>query len=289
MARISVTASPYLMLTKPGIIMGNAITTVGGFLLASKGHFQPYLFLATLIGLSCIIGSACVFNNYIDREIDQKMARTKHRALASGLISGKNAIIFGIALFVLGISVLFFFTNGLALGVALFGFFVYVILYTLSKTRSKYSTLIGSFAGAAPPVVGYCSASRHFDTGALVFFSLLALWQLPHFLAIAIYRIEDYRAASIPVLPIEKGMKTTKVHMLLYIVAFMVVASMLTIYRYTGMLFLGTTLTLGTAWLLLGLKGLNAADDKLWARQMFFFSLIVIMGVSLIIPFSVVS
>ena len=88
------TFKTYCLLTKPGIIMGNLITMAGGFVLASSGKINPLLFLATLIGLSCIIGSACVFNNYIDREADEKMLRTKNRPLPRGDISLKNALVF---------------------------------------------------------------------------------------------------------------------------------------------------------------------------------------------------
>ena len=286
MARIKATTAPYMMLTKPGIMMGNIITTAGGFFLASRGGFDPWLFLATMIGLSLIIASACVFNNYIDRNLDKKMARTKHRALALGIISTRSALVFGTALVILGSIVLFLLTNFHALSVALLGFFVYVIFYSFSKSRSVHGTMIGSIAGATPPVVGYCAVSGQFDAGALIFFFLMILWQMPHFFAIAIYRLEDYAAANIPVLPIKKGIKTTKMHMLLYILGFIGASFMLSLFGYTGHSFLIVTSLLGLAWLGLCIKGFKDVNDKLWARQMFFISLIVIIGVCIAIPLS---
>src|SRR5271156_6328357 len=107
MQRVSTTAfsdqaKAYYLLIKPGIIMGNAITASGGFALAARGHIDLRVFLAALVGLSLIIGSACVFNNYIDRNADQKMARTQNRALATGMISSQNAIVFALSLGLLG-------------------------------------------------------------------------------------------------------------------------------------------------------------------------------------------
>jgi protoheme IX farnesyltransferase len=281
------TPRTYYLLTKPGIIMGNVITTAGGFALASKGNFSFWLFFATLVGLSFVIGSGCVWNNYIDRHSDQKMKRTKNRALASGAIATQNAIFFALALGVIGSAVLFFFTNGIATAVALFGFFVYVILYSHSKYRTIHGTLIGSIAGAVPPVVGYCAVSGEFDLGGALLFTILAMWQMPHFYSISIYRIEDYAAASIPILPIKRGIRSTKIHMFLYILAFMAISSLLTVFGYTGYAYLMVTSILGLIWLGLSISGFRCKNDRIWARKMFFFSLIVVMGFSIVIPFSI--
>ncbi len=135
----------YYMLTKPGIIMGNIITTAAGFALASKGDINYGLFLLTLLGLGLIIASAGVFNNYLDREMDAKMERTSNRALVKGTISLKNALIFASMLGLIGTVVLAYFTNLLTLGIALIGFFVYLVLYAFWKYRSFYGTLVVCF------------------------------------------------------------------------------------------------------------------------------------------------
>jgi protoheme IX farnesyltransferase len=138
-----------------------------------------------------------------------------------------------------------------------------------------------------PPVVGYCAVNNHFDTGALILFVMIAMWQMPHFFAIAIYRLEDYAAASIPILPIKKGIQTTKIQMMLYIVAFIVASFMLTVMNYTTYLYLIIAAILGIAWLWLCIRGLKSHNDKLWARHMFIFSLIVVLGISIALPFTV--
>lgn len=256
--------------------MGNSITAAAGFALASKGHFDWGLFLAAMIGLACIVGAGCVLNNYMDREADKKMTRTQTRALAKGTISVHNALIFGVCLLILGAFILTLLTNLLTLGVALAGFVMYVFFYSLLKYRTVYGTEIGSVAGAVPPVVGYCAVSHTLDGGALLLFLMIALWQMPHFFAIALYRSKEYAAASIPVLPLVKGVAITKMRMVFYTLAFIGSTILLTFYGYTGYAYLSVALILGMVWLLLCLKGFKAASTERWAHKMFRFSLIVV-------------
>lgn len=277
----------YLVLIKPRIILGNVITAAAGLFLAAKGQIYGGLFLATLVGLSSIIASACIFNNYIDREADRKMSRTQRRTAATKLILPQNALLSAALLAVLGTLLLAFFVNFLTTGIALLGLFVYVVLYSFSKYRTTHATLIGTIAGAVPPVVGYSAVSASLDEGAFLLFLILTLWQMPHFFAIAIYRLEDYAKASIPVLPVKKGIFVTKVQMLLYLIAFIAASCLLTVFGYTGSLYLIAAILLGLAWLKICLKGFKCADDQLWARQMFRFSLIVITGLCLVVPFSI--
>ena len=279
----------YYLLTKPGIILGNLITTTGAFALGSKGHIDFPLFLATAVGLFFVIASACVFNNYIDREADQKMARTKNRALAKGTISTRNALLFAIALGLIGALVLALMTNLLALCVALGGFFIYVVLYSLWKYRTHYATLVGSIAGAVPPVVGYCAASHQFDFAALLLFLILVLWQMPHFFSIAMYRFDDYAAASIPILPSKQGVFATKVQMLLYTIAFLIAAVSLSFFGYTGTVYLVIASILGIAWIALTIAGFQSDNDRLWARAMFRLSLVIILALSITISLDSVS
>jgi protoheme IX farnesyltransferase len=278
----------HIVLTKPGIILGNVVTTAGGFALASRGHLDGWLFFLTLMGLSFVIASSCVFNNYIDRHVDAKMARTKNRALATGEISIKNALIFGLLLGLIGGSILLIYTNLLTFSIAFAGFLIYVFPYSLGKYRTSYGTLIGSIAGAAPPLVGYCAVSNHFDLGALILFLIVVFWQMPHFYAIALYRFKDYSRAGIPVLPVKKGAYVTKMHMVLYTVAFIMAAVMLTVMGLTGYFYFATAILLGLVWLGLCLKGFMARNDAVWARQVFLFSLVVITGLCIAMAVDVV-
>lgn len=283
-----ISVNNYYQLTKPGIIRGNAITATGGLLLASKGAIDFGLFVAMLAGISLVMASACVFNNYIDRDIDKYMARTKNRALVTGAISAPYAIGYASALGILGFLILALYTNQLTALIALFGFFAYVVLYGVGKRRTVHGTVIGSVSGAVPPVIGYVAVTDNIDSAAIILFLILVLWQMPHFYAIAMYRLDEYAKAKIPVMPIKKGIKNTKIQMLFYIDAFIIATILLTIFGYTGYSYGVIMVTLGCVWFWLGLKGFaKNIDDTKWARKMFLFSLVVLMTFSILISVDV--
>lgn len=272
----------FFSITKPGIIFGNIVTVSGGFLLGYQSHFNILLLLITLIGMSLIIASGCVFNNFIDRDIDKLMERTKERVLAQGQMSGTIAIIYAIVLGILGFAVLYAGTNPLTVLVAFIGWVFYVVVYSLwLKRKSGYGMIVGGIAGAVPPVVGYCAVTNQFDIGAILLFIILFLWQLPHFYAIAIYRLNDYKAAAIPVLPLRKGIHYTKVSMLIYIAAFTLAAITPSLFGYTGYIYFAVALILGITWFCLALQGFKSQNDIPWSRKVFFFSIITITLLSL--------
>lgn len=280
----------YLLLTKPGIVVGNLISVAGGFFLASKGEIDPQLFLATAIGVALIIASGCVFNNCIDRDIDEKMERTKNRVMVQGLVSPAHAIAYGVLLLAAGVGLLGVATNWVAVALVLMGFVVYVGLYSLYfKRHSVYGTLVGSLSGAAPPVVGYCAVSNEFDMGAAILLLIFSLWQMPHSYAIAIFRFNDYQAANIPVLPVIKGVPAAKRHIVLYIAAFLVATLMLTISGYAGYNYFVVAAISGAYWLWVGVSGYKAADDKVWARKLFVYSIVAITVLSVMMSVDVQS
>ncbi|MBX4192021.1 heme o synthase [Candidatus Parcubacteria bacterium] len=190
----------YYELVKPGIVYGNAIVAAAAFVYASKGPVDWGVLLFTLIGLSFVVGSACIINNYVDRFIDAKMERTKHRALATGAVKNSHALIISAILLILGIIALHHHVNDLALLVALIGWFLYVASYTPLKHLTPHALWVGALSGATPPVVGYVAVTNAFDMTALWLFLFLFLWQIPHFLAIAVYRNEEYQNARVPVI-----------------------------------------------------------------------------------------
>ncbi|HGN1706060.1 TPA: heme o synthase [Providencia rettgeri] len=272
----------YLQVTKPGIIFGNLISVIGGFLLASKGSIDYPLFVATLLGVSLVVASGCVFNNYIDRDIDRIMERTKNRPLVKGLIDPKVSLIYATALGIAGMVLLLVAANALAMLLAVIGFIVYVGIYSLyMKRKSVYGTLIGSLSGAAPPVIGYCAVTNEFDAGALILLLIFSLWQMPHSYAIAIFRFKDYKAANIPVLPVIKGISVAKTHIFLYILAFMVATLMLAISGYAGYKYLVVGAAVSLWWLGMAISGFKTEnDDRVWARKLFIFSIVAITALS---------
>jgi protoheme IX farnesyltransferase len=273
------TIKRYYSLTKPGVLYGNALTAAAGYFLAARGHIEPWLFLAMFIGSTLVIAAACVLNNYLDQDIDKMMERTKTRALVQGTLPGSHAVIFSIVLGVLGMLLLWLYTNLLVVIIGAIGFLTYVVLYgMLSKRRSTHGTLVGSISGAMPILAGYCAATNRLDIGALVVFIILFAWQFPEFYSIAIYRFKEYKAAGIPLLPIVKGLRRTKIEILIYTVIYVGATLILTPLGYTGYLYLIVMAGFGVYWLWLAVKGFTAPDDDAWARQMFGFSMVSILA-----------
>lgn len=247
------------------------------FLFASKEGFNLGVFTAMLSGIGLVMGGACVFNNYIDRRIDARMVRTSKRALVSGKVSARLALAYGAVLATTGFGLLAMYTNTYALNAAIVGFGVYVIVYGYFKRRSVHGTAIGSIAGAVPPVVGYSAASGQIDSAAVILFLILVCWQMPHFYSIAIYRLKDYKAAKLPMLPVIIGIKNTKVHIIAYIATFVLACTALTLWNYAGYGYLLVMLVFGLAWLRLAWRGFTAMDNVFWAKNMFKFSLTVLV------------
>ena len=257
-------------------------------MLASKGRVDYLLLIETLFGISLVIASACVLNNLIDRDIDKLMPRTKKRALASGIVTNRSAVIYAAVLGVIGSLILLAYTNILTITIGLIALIDYLILYSIGKRRSSAGTLIGSISGAAPIAAGYCAASGRFDAGAVILFMILVFWQMPHFYAIAINRLDDYKAAGIPVLPAKAGIRRTKLYMMAYIIAFISATAALSVFGYTGYSYLVAMVFVGLGWLRLSIAGFQARDNKLWARRLFKFSLLVLLIFSLMISIDVV-
>ena len=271
----------FFLVAKPGIIFGNLVTAAGGFLLAAKGRIDLAVLLPTIIGISLVVASGCVFNNCVDRKMDRKMDRTRNRVLAQGLMSPKVAVFYASLLGIAGTALLRAATNTLSVVIVLTGFVIYVGVYSLYlKRNSVYATLIGSLAGAAPPLAGYCAVINRFDLGALILLVMFSLWQIPHSYAIAIFFKDDFTAAAIPVLPVRQGIPAAKKHIVFYIPAFAVAALMLTFGGYTGYGYLVVTAVAGLSWLHLAVSGSKTSDDRLWAKKLFAFSILTIFALS---------
>lgn len=269
----------YYHLTKPGIIGGNLLAAAAGFCLAARGRFDAGLLLAALGGLALVIASACVANNYLDRTIDRAMERTRQRAIAAGRIGGRQAILYAAALGLAGSVILAAFTNALCLMMALTGYLAYIVLYGIGKRRTIYGTLIGTIAGAMPPLVGYTAVTGRLDPAAVILFSAMVCWQLPHFYAIALYRLHDYTAAGLPVWPAVRGQADTRRQIIWSVMAFMMTAPLLTAFGYAGWSYFAIVLILGGSWLWRGLAGRRGQlPDAQWAKSMFVHSLIVLTG-----------
>jgi heme o synthase len=280
-----ITLKEYYRLTKPGIIRGNLVTAVAGFLLASSGYIDWQLLGWLIIGITFVIAAACVFNNVLDRSIDSKMVRTKNRAIATGKISTRAAMIYASALGLAGVSTLWIFTGKRVLLLGLLAFFSYVFIYGWAKRRSPVGTLVGTIPGAASLVAGYVAVSERFDLISFILFLFMIGWQMVHFYAISIYRLKDYKTAGIPLLSVKKGIKTTIYQMILFWVVFL--GAMLALFAFgaTDYIYFAVMIALSFYWLHALVKGLNAEDKELWATRIFKQSLIILLVFCLLISF----
>jgi len=272
----------YISLTKPGIIFGNAISVVAGYFLGSQGTFYVEAFFGALLGISLVIASGCVLNNFIDRDIDRLMLRTQNRELAKGTVPLASALWFALFLGALGFAALAFTTNVLTVLAAVAGLFIYVVVYSLWLKRSSiHGTVVGSLSGAIPPLVGYCAATNRFDLPAIILVLTLCFWQMPHSYAIGIFRSSDFRKAGLPLLPLLKSAIQTRVVMLLYTIAFVFSALLLAKLGYTGMAYGITVGATGLLWIGLVAAGFWMRDEVKWARQVFASSILMVTILSL--------
>ena len=277
----------FLALIKIGIVNSNLITTFTGLWLAL--HFTGQSFLNnldivffTIVGSAFIIAGSCSINNFIDRDIDPFMDRTKSRPTVTGKIPPMKVLALGLSL--IGFGTLFLtFTTLTATMIGLVGVFSYVVLYTMwSKRKFVSNTIIGSFSGAVPPLIGWAAVDGNLDKIAWSLFLVMFVWQPPHFYALAMRRVEEYRAAGIPMLPVVKGFKTTKKHILIWVAALLPIPVLLT---PLGIPFLILATVLNVGWLVLGIYGYKIKDDVKWAKRMFVYSLqyLTILFVAMVI------
>ncbi|NLP50820.1 heme o synthase [Bacillus sp. RO1] len=278
----------FLALIKIGIVNSNFITTFTGLWLAiyftqTDGFIAKLdIVLLTMIGSSLVVAGSCSLNNYIDRDIDHLMSRTKNRPTVTGRMNPKGALYLGLFLTSVG-TIILGFTTVTAAVIGLIGAFTYVVLYTMwSKRKNTLNTVIGSVSGAVPPLIGWAAVDPDLSLIAWILFFIMFVWQIPHFLAIAIRRCEEYRNAGIPMLPVVHGFDITRRQMLVWVACLLPLPFWL-FDLGMGLIVLATLLNIG--WLALSIAGFKMKDGMKWATLMFVYSLnyLTILFVSMII------
>jgi protoheme IX farnesyltransferase len=272
-------------LTKPRITLMVVITMLGGMWVAARylrangaEAVPPVSQLALgLLGTVLVVSGANTLNMYIERETDRLMERTKGRPLPAGRLAPEVALWFGVALSLLSVPLLLAFVNtttGLLAAVALLS---YVLVYTPLKRRTSLALPIGAIPGAIPPLLGWTTVTGRVDMPGFLLFAVLFLWQIPHFLAIATFRCEDYRRAGHQVLTVEKGDRVTRIHIVVH-TALLIAASVLLVpFGVGGPVYLGAAILLGVGFFALGAYGLRAGAGNRWARGLFFSSMIYLV------------
>ncbi len=262
---------------KPGIVRMTVITTAGGYWLAPRtesGAKTVVLAVAVLLGAALAVCAANVFNMVLERESDRKMPRTRKRPVADGRVSVATALRFGALLTVLSLTMLAVWVNPLTAALAAFAIFAYVLVYTPLKFRTPAALVVGAIPGAIPPLLGWTAVRNQIDVAGLVLFGILTVWQIPHFIAIALYRKEEYRRAGIKVITAERGDLVAKLHASIWAVALIPISMALTPLGVTGPGYFVAAFVLGLAYFVFGLTGLHPSAGVKWARRYFFASLI---------------
>jgi protoheme IX farnesyltransferase len=251
------------------------ITTAGGLFLAQgAGGLDPWKALATLLGTALVVGSANTLNCWLERDGDRYMARTRARPLPAGRLRPSTALWFGLILAAISIPLLTLGVNRLTGLLAAIALVSYVCVYTPMKRMSPAALLVGSVPGALPPLIGWTAVTGHLDWAGIALFGVLFFWQLPHFIAIAIFRQDEYTRAGIKVLPAVRGLRVAKIHALVHAALLLAVSLLLVPLKVAGTAYLIAAVVLGLGMLVVTLRGLSPSAGHGWARQVFAASLV---------------
>ena len=262
----------YIELCKPRIAFFCLIMTAGGVILATQ-KISVFALIMTFFGTLLSVASANTFNMIYERHTDKFMKRTRFRPMVMGKIKVSQAILFATILGVLSIFLLAYFVNILTALLSLSAIIFYAAIYTPLKVKTPLALVIGAVPGAIPPLLGWTAVDNRITLEALALFGVLFAWQMPHFIAIAIYHKNDYAKAGIRVVPAVRGDLVAKVQALLWTICLFLVSLSLVYLKLGGMIYLVFALVLGTWFLSLSIIGL-AKPFPNWPRKFFLLSLI---------------
>ncbi len=207
----------YLCLCKPKVVLLMILTSMVGICLAPSASFPFTAMILGNLGIALVAFSAATLNHVADQHIDKLMRRTERRPIAQGKISTKNSLFFAAILCFLGMGILFLYVNALTAILAFISLVGYAVFYTLFlKHWTPQNIVIGGIAGAAPPLLGWTAVTNSIQPEALILVLIIYVWTPPHFWALAIFRLEDYAKANIPMLPYTHDVSFTKLNILLY-------------------------------------------------------------------------
>lgn len=283
-ASLSSTIRDLIALTKPGITIFNLITTAGGLLLAYRGgaavsaQLTTTSIVSTLVATMLVVGGANALNMYIERESDGRMDRTKTRPLPAGRLSPQVALAVGVVLSVASVPVYALGVNLLTCLLAVLANLLYVLAYTPLKQRSHHALLVGAVPGAIPPLLGWTAATGRVDAAGMVLFAILFIWQVPHFLAIATFRKEDYARAGLVVTPNVVSEDAVRHSIVRYTFALVLVSLLLVPLHVAGIGYLVVAVVAGIAFQAMGLWGLRPTSGNKWAKKLFALSLVYLVA-----------
>jgi protoheme IX farnesyltransferase len=267
----------YYALTKPRVIQLIVFCALIGMLLAIPGLpslGDVWLAVLACAGIWLVAGAAAAFNCIVEQHIDARMRRTAWRPTAKGELSNRHTLLFSAVLCALGCALLYIWVNPLTMWLTLATFIGYAVIYTvILKPLTPQNIVIGGASGAMPPVLGWAAMTGDVGPQALILFLIIFLWTPPHFWALALYRVEDYRKSGLPMLPVTHGNEFTRLQILLYTLVLFAACLMPFAYGMSSWLYLAAALVLSAGFTWYGFRLWQAYSDAL-ARKTFRFSLI---------------
>ncbi len=253
----------YLELTKPRVVALMILTALIGMCMAVPGFvpWQP-LVLGNL-GIALCAGAAAAINHIVDERIDQQMARTKGRPVATGRLSQRQAAGFALLLSLLGVITLVLWVNTLTAVLTVASLIGYAFIYTMFlKRATPQNIVIGGLAGAAPPLLGWTAVTGEIHGHALLLVLIIFAWTPPHFWALAIHRKEEYAAVGVPMLPVTHGVKFTALHIFLYTIIMVLITLLPFATGLSGWFYLAAALVLGAVFLYWSIEILRGRNEK---------------------------
>jgi protoheme IX farnesyltransferase len=264
----------YRQMVRPRILVMSAVAVAAGFVLASPEAVDWFLLLVAAPSICLLVAASSVLNQVLEASSDYLMTRTSGRPLASGRISRREGLLFGLMLAVVGTALLWLFVNPATSAASLLTMLCYVLAYTPLKRRSEFCTTVGAIPGAMPPVLGWLAAGATPGIECVALFAVFFVWQFPHFLAIGwIYR-QQYQAAGLKMLPsFSDGGRLTGLIALVYAIAFVPIACLPRFVGLAGAGYLAAALVLSFGYLWLTLQ-FALSRTELRARRLLAGSLI---------------
>lgn len=268
--------SDVLEITKLRLGILVVVTIVVG-IFAAPGSINFFEAIFALILMTMVVCGSTTLNCYIERDVDALMDRTKNRALPSGRMKPSTALVIGYGMICIALPLIAVFVNWATMILSLLAAILYLYAYTPMKLKSELALFVGAIPGAIPPVMGWTTVTGKIDAMALILFTILFIWQIPHFLAIAIYYSKDYDAGSIKVYPNKTGFQKSKRDIFIYTIILVLSSLGPYLIGYASVGYLNTALVLGILFIFLSILGFFKESDlqvDRWARQYFLASII---------------
>ncbi|UCF48964.1 MAG: protoheme IX farnesyltransferase [Myxococcales bacterium] len=267
------TVRDLIALTKPRITLMVLVTAAGGMWLA-PGSLDVTSMAAMLLTTGMVVGAANTLNCYLERDSDRLMARTANRPLPDRRLEPSWALVLGVLMGLFAVPTLTIAVNPVTGLLGLIALISYVAIYTPMKQYTPAALFVGALPGALPPLMGWTAVTGSIDLPGLVLFGVLFFWQIPHFIAISIFRQEEYERAGLKVLPSVRGVRSAKVQSAIYAAALWAVSLLLVPYGLAGAIYLVTAVVVGGYFFWMAIRGFKAEDSNVWAKKFFVASLI---------------